>query len=135
VPKPAASLQPASLRADASYLITGGLGTLGLNLAQWLADHGAGHLVLLGRSGVTNPKQKEAIAGIEARGVSVQAIAADVASLDQMSALFARFGRDLPALKGVVHAATANDAGAEGSRVDRLLTMLRPKVSGTGAAR
>ena len=42
-----------ALRADATYLVTGGLGALGLAAAQLLVEHGARHLVLLGRRGVT----------------------------------------------------------------------------------
>ena len=37
------------LRGDATYLVTGGLGSVGLNIAEYLAAHGAGHLVLTGR--------------------------------------------------------------------------------------
>ena len=40
----------AGCREDASYLVTGGLGVLGLEIAQWLAHQGARHLVLAGRS-------------------------------------------------------------------------------------
>ncbi len=37
---------------DAAYLVTGGLGGLGLEVARWLVDHGARHLVLIGRRGL-----------------------------------------------------------------------------------
>ena len=47
-----AAKQALVLREDATYLITGGLGGLGLKLARWLVDRGAHHLVLLSRSGV-----------------------------------------------------------------------------------
>ncbi len=54
----AAESEPAKqalvLREDATYLISGGLGGLGLKLAQWLVDRGAHHLVLLGRSGASD---------------------------------------------------------------------------------
>ncbi|HMG56671.1 MAG TPA: SDR family oxidoreductase, partial [Kofleriaceae bacterium] len=43
---------PLRLRADASYLITGGLGALGLQVARWMVEHGARRLVLMGRSGL-----------------------------------------------------------------------------------
>ena len=39
-----------ALRDDGTYLVTGGLGGLGLKVARWLADRGAKHLVLVGRS-------------------------------------------------------------------------------------
>src|SRR5260221_14044697 len=53
---PAAVSGPAealSLRTDATYLITGGLGGLGLRLTHWMAGRGARHLVLTGRRGAT----------------------------------------------------------------------------------
>jgi hypothetical protein len=40
------------LRADASYLVTGGLGGLGLRVAAWLHQRGAGHIVLVSRRGL-----------------------------------------------------------------------------------
>ena len=44
-----AQTQPATLKADAAYLVTGGLGILGLKIAHWLAEQGARHLTLMGR--------------------------------------------------------------------------------------
>ena len=45
-----------SIRSDASYLITGGLGTLGLGIARWLVERGARTLALVGRSGASPAK-------------------------------------------------------------------------------
>ena len=42
--------QSLHLKANATYLITGGLGEIGLLVAQWLVDHGVRYLVLAGRS-------------------------------------------------------------------------------------
>src|SRR5262249_55403182 len=47
--------QSVRFRKDASYLVTGGLGGFGFQLARWLAVHGAGHLILLGRRGRATP--------------------------------------------------------------------------------
>ena len=79
-------------RQDAAYLVTGGLGALGLATANWLADLGARRLVLAGRTtlparrqwdSVTDPATAERIAGIralEARGVAVEPVVLDVAA-------------------------------------------------------
>ena len=48
--------EPVTFRADASYLITGGLGGFGLAVARWMAERGAGTLVLLGRRGADTPE-------------------------------------------------------------------------------
>ena len=52
--------EPVTFRADASYLITGGLGGFGLAVARWMAERGAGTLVLWG---VAAPSTPEARAG------------------------------------------------------------------------
>ncbi len=53
VPRVVHAVEPQSdpliLRGDGSYLITGGLGGLGLQIADWMAARGAGHIVLLSR--------------------------------------------------------------------------------------
>ena len=130
--RPAAAAWQAS-RAGA-YLITGGLGGLGLKLAAWLAERGARQLVLLGRRGAGGrdaDRTGRAIAAIEAAGVSVTVIAADVADRAQMTAVFDRFGRDLPTLRGVFHAAAALSAWPVADLPTAALRdMLRPKVDG-----
>ncbi len=119
---------------DGAYLITGGLGGLGLKVAEWLVQRGARHLVLLGRSGLEGQaaaRKVRAIEALKALGTKVTVIANDVADRSQMVVLFDRFGRDLPALRGVVHAAAAwSSAPFETLSAEALRDMLRPKVDG-----
>ncbi|MHB1132627.1 MAG: type I polyketide synthase [Chloroflexota bacterium] len=120
LPRPALHAKGVHWQTDGSYLITGGLGGLGVKLARWMVEQGARHLVLLGRSGLAAggdsalghnitleeaSRRATAVAEIEALGAQVTLVEADIADGDRMSALFERFGRDLPALRGVVHAA------------------------------
>jgi acyl transferase domain-containing protein/acyl carrier protein len=141
-PRPA---QLPTFRHAASYLITGGLGGLGLKLAHWMAEHGAGTLVLMGRKGMpprtewsTLPTdsraaaQAQAIGAIESLGTRVHVVAADVADETAMATLFERFGTELPALHGIIHAAAdLNAATIAEMHVDALRSMLRPKLAGT----
>ena len=60
-----------TFRADASYLITGGLGGFGLAVARWMAERGAGTLVLMGRRGAETPEAREAVAELERLGARV----------------------------------------------------------------
>jgi len=83
---------PAPIRAEAAYLISGGLGALGLEAAEVLADAGARHLVLVSRRGVRTLAQRERLARLRERGVAVHALALDVADVDALAGLFARFG-------------------------------------------
>src|SRR5205085_2824625 len=79
------------LRADATYLITGGLGGVGVHVARWLVEHGARRLAILGRTalparshwaalpaGTREAKAVQAIRDIEALGASVHPAAVDV---------------------------------------------------------
>ncbi|MCY7294927.1 type I polyketide synthase [Alteromonas sp. a30] len=89
---------------DATYLVTGGLGGLGLSLAKRLARQGAGNLVLLGRR-APSLKQMDEIAAIEMLGAKVTTFPVDVADEEQVKQLFATLRESLPPLKGIFHAA------------------------------
>ena len=78
--------EPLRVLPDVSYLITGGLGALGLRVARWLADHGARHLVLTGRRGPTKEAQ-QALDELRQSGVQILLISADVASPDDVAGL------------------------------------------------
>ncbi|XXX76158.1 SDR family NAD(P)-dependent oxidoreductase [Sorangium sp. So ce134] len=97
-----------SLRADRSYLITGGLGGLGLSLARWLVEQGARHLALVGRRGA-GPEAQQAIREMEAAGAQVLVEPADVSRRDEVERLFGRLEQRLPPLRGIVHAAAVLD--------------------------
>jgi myxalamid-type polyketide synthase MxaE and MxaD len=106
-------------REDRSYLITGGLGALGLHVASWLAERGAGALVLLGRS-APGPDAERAIERLRESGVRVDVEQADVADRDQLAAVLAAEGSGRPPLGGVVHAA--------GVIEDALITDVSPET-------
>jgi len=133
-----------SPRSDASYLITGGLGGLGLEVARWLVARGARHLVLLSRSDLgprdawsSHPQHSseharcEAIRRIEASGATVRPAAVDVADRGQLADFLTRLAAEGPPLRGVIHAAADLDFRAL-AELDppALHAMLRPKVHG-----
>ena len=92
-------------RADATYLIAGGLGGFGLALAEWLIEAGARHLVLTGRTGAATEAARQAVAALQARGAEVVVAAADVASTEEVARVFRDIARTMPPLRGIVHAA------------------------------
>ena len=98
------------LRQDGTYLITGGLGGLGLLVARFMVASGARHLVLLGRSGADETAQ-EAVADLEGLGSKVTVAKADVSRDDEVSSVLARIHDEMPPLRGIVHAAGALDDG------------------------
>ena len=77
------------LGADATYLLTGGLGGLGLKTARWLADHGARHLVLMGRSEPSLDAARQ-IEELRGGGVEVVLQRGDVGRRDDVAAALAR---------------------------------------------
>lgn len=120
--------KPLPVSGEKTYLITGGLGGLGILFARWLAGQGARHLVLTGRS-VPGEAAQKALTDLRADGVDVQVVAADVSLQADVSRLFAQM-RSLPALGGVLHAAGVLDDGVlTQQNWSRFLKVLAPKVN------
>jgi NADPH:quinone reductase-like Zn-dependent oxidoreductase/NAD(P)-dependent dehydrogenase (short-subunit alcohol dehydrogenase family)/aryl carrier-like protein len=122
-----------AIRADASYLVTGGLGGLGLACAAGLADAGARHLTLLGRK-PPGAAARSAIDALRARGVSVSVAAADVADAGAVARVLATMspGGISPRLAGILHAAgTVDDGMLAELNLERFAAVLAPKVRGT----
>jgi myxalamid-type polyketide synthase MxaB len=99
-----------TLRPDASYLVTGGLGGLGLLAARWMSEHGAKHLVLIGRRGASE-SAVPVIRDMEEDGAQVVVVQGDVSDRALLAELFARFGHSLPPLRGIIHSAGTLDDG------------------------
>ncbi|MDI3284217.1 type I polyketide synthase [Polyangium sp. 15x6] len=122
--------QATLLKQDASYLVTGGLGGLGMSLASWMAERGAGHIVLVGRRGPQNETQREAIEAMRRLGAEVTVAQADVVDRAALSAILASLPAAFP-LKGVVHAAMVLDDGMiPDQSVARARAVFGPKVAG-----
>jgi len=130
---PAAAAQPTALALpeQATYLVTGGLSGFGLRTAQWLADKGARHLALVSRSGPASEAAQQAIAALQERGVTVHAAACDVTDAQAVAALLQHIDGNMPALKGIVHAAMVIDDGlVRGANAEQIQRVLAPKVLG-----
>ncbi|MCB0190965.1 MAG: SDR family NAD(P)-dependent oxidoreductase, partial [Anaerolineae bacterium] len=128
---PSSELGPEAcpIREEGTYLISGGLGYLGLNFAQQLVEHGAGHVVLLGRS---NPSA-EALTIIETLNQTGQVLVlqADVSSQEDMKRVFEAC-RAKPPLRGIIHAAgiTGNLAELQTLEIDDLDSVFQAKTVG-----
>ncbi|WP_437759724.1 SDR family NAD(P)-dependent oxidoreductase [Sorangium sp. So ce1389] len=132
---PAARLAPRSnavegIRADGTYLITGGLGGLGLSVAWWLVTQGARHVALLGRSSPSEDA-RATLRAMEEAGATVAVVQADVAQRAAMAAVLAQIGRTMPPLRGVVHAAgLLDDRTILQQDAARFQRVMAPKVEG-----
>ncbi|OCB21630.1 type I polyketide synthase [Mycobacterium intracellulare] len=96
---------PLHLRGDATYLVTGGLGAIGLEIAGHLAANGARHLVLTSRRDPSDATQQRINALGEQHGCQIRVVAADVADAHDVARLLASVQAELPPLAGIVHAA------------------------------
>lgn len=121
---------PLPIRRRASYLVTGGLGALGLETARWLVENGARELVLTSRS-EPSAAAKEVITEFEESGAKVLAVAADVSNPDDVERLFSKIDAEMSPLGGIVHAAGVLDDGVLTQQTwDRFETVMKPKVAG-----
>ena len=100
-PETVAIARKAAIRSNATYLITGGMGALGLQLAQWLVAEGATSLLSLGRQ-APSPQAQQIV---EKLGISVQTMQADLADFSAVEQAFSTALQSAPPLKGVFHLA------------------------------
>ena len=121
---------PSPICADATYLITGGLGGIGLTVAQWTIEHGARHLVLVGRSRASAAAEA-ALTRMRQSGAIVNVFETDVADREQVASLLNTICATMPPLRGVIHAAGVLDDGVL-AQLDRarLASVARPKIVG-----
>jgi phthiocerol/phenolphthiocerol synthesis type-I polyketide synthase C len=130
LPTPAERTDAAAIRDDRTYLITGGLGALGLRTARRLADQGAKHVALAGRSEPRGDALRT-IETLRARGVDVRTFTADVGRAADTDRLIKDIAASLPPLAGVVHAAGLLDDGLLIRQTwNRFRNVLAPKALG-----
>ena len=119
-----------TIHANATYLITGGLGGLGLSLSRWMVERGARHLALVSR-GAPSEAAREAIQAMEKAGAQVSVIGADVTREDQVDAVLAEIKKRMPPLRGIVHAAgLLDDRTLLEMDEERFSRVMAPKVRG-----
>jgi len=121
---------PKPLRHDAAYLITGGTGALGLQVAGWMAAHGAGELVLVGRS---DPDESAIalIRAMEKTGARVLLRRVDVSRKSEVERLIQEIHQSGKTLRGIVHAAGVLDDGVLTQQTwERFEKVMAPKLDG-----
>lgn len=123
--------QEGKVRADGTYLITGGTGGLGLEIGKWLAEKGAVNIALLSRSGLKNANTMLEVEKMKKKGVNVHVYSADISKLHELEQVFNKIKEDLPTLIGIFHGAMVLDDGfLLDMNEDRFMNVLKPKVDG-----
>jgi phthiocerol/phenolphthiocerol synthesis type-I polyketide synthase D len=117
------------VRADGSYILTGGLGGLGLVVAHWLVDRGAGRVVLNGRSDPSDD-QTQQLADLESHA-EIAYVAGDIAAPGTADRLIAAAEVTGLPLRGVMHAAAVLDDGLVATLSNESVQRVwAPKVGG-----
>jgi len=131
-------------RLDGAYLLTGGLGGVGMHVARWLAEQGVRRLVLMSRTKIPpraewnedQPVRQKRLIGaireLEGLGLQIQYAAVDVANSAQLAEFFETYHREqLPPIRGVFHAAGVfNNRLLHELDTDTFLSVMRPKLIG-----
>lgn len=131
VPEALKSPDRLTIRADATYVVTGGLGGLGLAAAEWLVERGARTLVLLGRH-APSVAADGVLVRLREHGVQLLTPAVDVSDASALRTLWRDTLASLPPVRGIVHAAgVTSDATLAMQDIDRFDRVAAAKVIGT----
>ena len=120
-----------TIRPEATYLITGGVGALGLLMAEWLVNRGARHLALLT---IADPGEsaQDKIEQLKKQGVEVVVTMGDVTSLPEMENIFKDISANMPPVKGILHlAGILDDHPYSQMSWEQMQRVLAPKVQGS----
>jgi NADPH:quinone reductase-like Zn-dependent oxidoreductase/acyl carrier protein len=120
-----------TVKADGTYLITGGFGGFGKVIADWLVAGGARHLALTSRSGASTPEAQAFVQKLQDRGVSVQVVKADIGKPADVARLIDEVRSNGVPLHGIFHLAMViDDAPMSDLTSDRMKVVMEPKAHG-----
>lgn len=123
-------LSQVPIQAEGTYLITGGLGALGLKLAQRMVERGAKHLVLVGRR-QPKPEVQAILQQMIDQGAQVRVAQADIAQQTDVVQVLMDIKADFPSLRGIVHTAGVLDDGIlERQTWAGFTRVMAPKING-----
>ncbi|TQN70639.1 Reducing polyketide synthase FUB1 [Colletotrichum shisoi] len=124
-----------SLDADGTYVLAGGLDALGLQIAEMMFQHEAGHVVFLSRSG--GEKNQADLESFRQRGLRVDALKCDVSDAPQVENIVRTLQSDGRHIRGVIQcamvleASRSQDAIFENMTYEQWQKSTRPKIQGT----
>ncbi|KAH7316922.1 KR domain-containing protein [Stachybotrys elegans] len=122
----------ATLKSDATYLLIGGMGSLGRSITRWAVSVGAKHLVLVSRHATTSPHAQSLKEELGALGASVLPYDCDIANMASLRAMMADCEKKMPPVRGVVHGGMVlDDSILERMTAAQWQAALGPKVAGT----
>ncbi|PGH11972.1 hypothetical protein AJ79_04559 [Helicocarpus griseus UAMH5409] len=123
---------PLQFNDRGTYLIAGGLGELGLEIAQFLIQRGAKHILLISRRSLDPAKRKEFEKQFTVSGAKVVVFLGDVTNLPRLQEIISSCRSMIPPIKGVIQATMVlQDRVLAQMELNDFQTVIRPKVTGT----
>lgn len=120
------------LQPDATYVLAGGLGGLGRNIATFLVDLGARHVVFLSRSPTACQEAEAFLSELRKRQVSVSAYKCDISDMRSLRATLQQCRQEHPPIKGIIQCAMVlRDVSFQKMTHEQWQEALRPKVQGS----
>lgn len=119
-----------SFNPDSSYLITGGLGALGIQCANWLIRQGAKQIILMSRRQPSETIQRQ-LDSWKKQGVNILIANGDVSNLEDLRLVFQKITSSFSPLKGIIHSAgILADGILTTLTADKLESVMSPKIQG-----
>ncbi|KAJ5823826.1 Acyl transferase/acyl hydrolase/lysophospholipase [Penicillium robsamsonii] len=119
-------------RANASYMLVGGLGGIGREVASWMAQNGAKSLIFVSRSGLSRHESQATVRGLVKQGIQVTTRVCDISNETEVQQMFHDLSRCVPPIRGVIQAAMVlKDVHIENMRVHEYYRVMSPKYYGT----
>ena len=123
---PAVVLPKFSCQPDKSYIVTGGLGGFGLELVQWLAEHGARHVTVTSRSGAKSSYQQWVVSRLRGSGVNVTIATHDTTTVEGVAEMLGATSQPVTAIFHL--AGILRDGLLESLTVQQFEEVFRAKV-------
>ncbi|KAJ5572354.1 Acyl transferase/acyl hydrolase/lysophospholipase [Penicillium sp. DV-2018c] len=125
------STQPL-FRADGSYMLVGGLGGIGREVALWMGRNGAKSLIFVNRSSLSKVESQLTVRELVEKGVQVTARACDICDEDEVEQMLDDVSRCAPPIRGLIQAAMVlKDLHIEHMELDDYRNVMGPKYNGT----
>ncbi|KAJ6109226.1 hypothetical protein N7486_001460 [Penicillium sp. IBT 16267x] len=119
------------LRADGTYIVVGGTSGIGLDLASWMPQKGAQHIVLVSRSGASTEAARQTIQDLTCQGVTVEVCRCDISDSQSVEQNMIPLLSRLPTVRGVVYGAMVlRDTLFEKLTHEDYEAVMKPRVHG-----
>ncbi|KAL9055516.1 MAG: hypothetical protein Q9162_003513 [Coniocarpon cinnabarinum] len=120
------------LDSDATYLVAGAFGGLGRNLARWLANRGARHLLLLSRQGARTSEARALLQELTNKSVDACAPMCDISDADELKRVLGVCTATMPPIKGCIQSSLVlQDSLFDNMSYDGWKVPLNAKIHGS----